>query len=277
MKWTKDENEVLLNNYHLGAEYISTILKNRNRLSIQHKMSRMGLKVSKETKSLICKKNSGKRNFDDYQYKVDDFTKDINEYKSYILGLIWTDGYLLKSRKTVSITMVKEDLEEIDWIFNKIGLWYKSDRKRVGKKESRTMSAYNPNLLDSLIDIGFDKKSFISPEKLFEIIPNNYIKYLIRGIIDGDGCFYTNKKNYTYQLSISSTYDQDWSFYIDFFNKMGLDFKVQKRVHKKSKSSIIRLCKRESVVELCKWLYDDYENDKIGLYRKYSKSLSFIK
>jgi hypothetical protein len=173
--------------------------------------------------------------------------------------------------------MVSDDLNELNWIFDKTGDWYKQYRKREKRRESLTLSAYNPNLLDSLINLNFDEKSYISPTKLFELVPDRYVKYLVRGIIDGDGCFYFNKKNYTYQLTIASTYEQDWSFYIDFFRERGFDFKVQKRVNKKSKSSIIRLCKRESIVNFCSWLYDGYENDKIGLQRKYNKSLFFIK
>jgi hypothetical protein len=237
----------------------------------------MGLRVSKETKSRISKENAHKRNFEDSYYSVNDFTVDINEYSAYVLGLLWTDGFLLKNRKTTGITIIKEDMLEINWIFEKVGNWYTSDRTRVDRKESRTLTAYNPYLLDSLISYDFDKKSYISPENLFSLIPQKYLKYLIRGIIDGDGCFYLNKKQYTYQLTIASTYEQDWSFYIDFFNKLGFEFKIQKRINKKSKSSIIRLCQRQKIEDLSKWLYDGYEIDKIGLPRKYNKSLLFSK
>ena len=276
MKWSNSEIEILKNNYHKGANYVSSIL-GRSRVSTQSKMSRLNLYIDSENKLLIQKNNSMKKNYANYDYKVSNFTIEINEYSSYILGLLWTDGYILKNRKTTSISMVSDDLNELNWIFDKTGNWYKQYRKREKRRESLTLSAYNPNLLDSLINLNFDKKSYISPTKLFELIPDRYVKYLVRGIIDGDGCFYFNKKNYTYQLTIASTYEQDWSFYIDFFRERGFDFKVQKRVNKKSKSSIIRLCKRESIVNFCIWLYEDYENDKIGLQRKYNKSLFFIK
>ena len=273
MKWTNDEIDILKDNYHKGANYVSSIL-GRSRISTQSKMSRLGFYIDDENKSLIQKNNS-KKNYTNYEYKVSNFTIDINEYTSYLLGLLWTDGYILKNRKTTSISMVSDDLNELNWIFDKTGYWYKQYRKRIGKRESLTLSAYNPELLNGLIDLNFDKKSYISPDKLFNIIPQEYLKYLIRGIIDGDGCFYVGKN--TYQLTIASTYEQDWSFYIDFFSKIGFDFKIQRRIHKKSKSSIIRLCKRESIISLCDWLYDGYLNDKIGLQRKYNKSLLFYR
>lgn len=274
MKWNENEIKLLKENYEKGASYLSSII-DRERSSIQHKLNRMGFKVSKETKSKISKENALKRTYD--EYSVNDFTKDINEYSSYILGLLWTDGFLLKNRKTTGITILKEDMLEINWIFNRVGNWYFNDRNRLNKKESRTLTGYNPILLNSLISLDFDKKSYYSPEKIFQLVPEKYLKYLIRGIIDGDGCFYINKKQYTYQLTIASTYEQDWSFYIDFFNKLGFEFKIQRRINKKSKSSIIRLCQRQKIEDLSKWLYDGYEIDKIGLSRKYNKSLLFSK
>jgi hypothetical protein len=276
MKWNENEINLLKENYEKGASYLESIL-DRDRSSIQHKLNRMGLRVSKETKSKISKENAHKRKFEDSYYSVSNFTVDINEYSAYILGLLWTDGFLLKNRKTTGITILKEDMLEINWIFEKVGNWYTIDRNRKNKKESRTLTGYNPNLLSSLISYDFDKKSYNSPKKLFDLVPEKYLNYLIRGIIDGDGCFYLNKKQYTYQLTIASTYEQDWSFYIDFFNKLGFEFKVQKRLNKKSKSSIIRLCQRQKIEDLSKWLYDGYEIDKIGLSRKYNKSLLFSK
>lgn len=276
MKWTEAEINIIKENYKMGASYLTSLL-DRDRSSIQHKLNRMGLKISKETKSKICKENASKRKFDDTSYLVKDFTKKINEYSAYVLGLLWTDGFILKNRKTTGITILKEDMLEINWIFNNIGNWCVSDRNRKGKRETRTLMTYNPYLLNSLISIDFDKKSYYSPQKLFNLVPEKYLRYLIRGIIDGDGCFYLNKSQYTYQLTISSTYEQDWLFYIDFFNKLGFEFKIQKRISKKSKSSIIRLCQRKKIEEFSKWLYDGYEIDNIGLSRKYKKSLLYSK
>lgn len=277
MKWTNEEINLLKDNYSNGTEFLSKIL-NRSKDSIIHKANRIGLYISKEYKFKISKINGHKRRgYKKENYSVSDITNNINEYSAYILGLLWTDGYILKNRNTIGLTMVKDDLSKIDWIFNKTGNWYMNDRKRIGKRESRTLTAYNPIFVDKLVSLDYDKKSFVSPYKVSEIIPSLYFKYFIRGIIDGDGCFYINHKNYTYQLTISSTYEQDWSFYIDFFNKNGFEFFIQRRISGENKSSIIRLCKRDKIFEFSKWLYDGYENDKIGLKRKYDKSILFIK
>lgn len=276
MKWTEDEINILRENHERGATYLTSLL-NRDKSSIQHKLSRMSLYISADIRSKISRDNAYKRKFTDSFYSVSNITKDINQYSAYILGLLWTDGFLLSKRKMTGITILREDMVEINWIFDKFGNWHVQDRIRLNRRESRTLTAYNPYLIDSLISYDFDKKSYYTPEKLFSIIPNDCIKYLIRGIIDGDGCFYINEKQYTYQLTIASTYEQDWDFYIDFFGNLGFEFKVQRRINTKSKSSIIRLCQRQKISDFSKWLYNGYEIDKIGLSRKYYKSLLFSK
>lgn len=112
MKWTESEINIIKENYKMGATYLTSLL-DRNRSSIQHKLNRMGLKVSKETKSKICKENAHRRKFDDTRYIFNDFTKKIDEYSAYVLGLLWTDGYILKNRKITGITILKEDMLEI--------------------------------------------------------------------------------------------------------------------------------------------------------------------
>lgn len=276
MKWTENEIDIINSNYEKGATYLSTIL-NRNLSSIQHKLSRMKLKASKETKIQSCRINALKKSFKSYPYKVPDFTKNINEYSAYILGILWTDGYLIPKTNTVGITIVNDDMTEIEWIFNKIGNWYYKKRKRENKRESGTLTAHNPSLFKSLLNYEFDKKSYQSPKILLNEIPKKYHKYLIRGIIDGDGCFYINKPQYTYQLTISSCYTHDWSFYLEYFNEIGFNFKMCRRTSKKGNSSIIILCQRQKLIDFSKWLYSGYEEDRIGLYRKYQKSLLFNK
>ena len=275
MKWTEEEIEYIKNNYKEGTEQIK--LENRTLKSIRAKARRLGLRISTETKIKICRVNAQKKFGKQIKYKVNEFLNEINEYSSYVIGLLWTDGYLHTGRKTINITMLKEDLIEIDWIFKKLGEWYIQDRKRKNRRESRTLSTYNPRISGQLTKYNFDNKSTNSPYLIFNLIPNNYQKYFFRGIIDGDGCFYVSGKNSSYQFSIASTYDQDWSFYLEFFKKMDLNPIIKKRIQKNGKSSMLRITGRKQVLKMIEWLYDGYEIDKIGLKRKYEKSCLFKK
>lgn len=277
MKWTNIEIEILKNNYKDGTEFLITKLK-RGRKSIIHKANRLGLFISKETKKKISGINSRKKRGKKENYRVGDITINIDKYSAYVLGLLWTDGYIIKNRNSVGISIIKDDMIDIKWIFEKTGNWYSQERKRENIKTSISLSAYNPNLYDKLIMLDYDKKSKVSPEKIYKLISDENIKYFFRGVIDGDGCFYVNKKNYTYQFSISSTYEQDWEFYINFFKCIGLDFSISRRIqNSRSKSSIIRMCGRKKIEVMINWLYDGYEEDLIGLKRKYYKSLLFLK
>ncbi len=275
MKWTKEEIELLRIKYPVfGTNGLLEL--NRSIASIHNKAKLLGIHILENTKSNIAKVNAT-TNRKYKEYKVSDLTTNINEYSAYILGLLWTDGYLQPKRNTTALTMLKDDLLEIDWIFKKTGNWYIQDRRRKGRRESRTISAYNPVFCNSLISLDYDRKSYISPCKIVKNIPEQYMRYFFRGVIDGDGCFYLNKKRYTYQLTIASTYEQDWSCYLKYFSKMGFIFSIQKRATIKSKSSIIRICKRDDIINLSRWLYDGYLEDGIGLTRKYNKSLLFYK
>lgn len=274
MKWTENDIEVLKKEFKNGSKHTALIL-NRSVSSVIHKAHILNLKVSKDIISEICSLNGSKYRGLKKSYRVDDLTKNINEYTSYIFGLIWSDGYVHFGRSNVSISMIREDLLDIDHIFKKTGNWYIQDRNRKNRKPSRTMNGYNPNFTDSLLDLDFKEKSYKSPYKIFNIIPDVYKKYFIRGIIDGDGCFYIGK-NGCYQMSIASTYDQDWSLYLDFFKNLDLDFRVVKKISKTGKSSAIRLTSKKSIMVLVKWLYDDYLDNNIGLSRKYNKSLLYL-
>lgn len=275
MKWSEIEIEILKNNYNEGTSKIK--LENRTAKSIKSKARRLGLRISTDTRTKINRENASKKAGKQMKYKVAEFLNNIDEYSSYIIGLLWADGYLNTDRKTLSITMLKEDLVELNFIFIKLGKWYIQDRKRKNRRESRTLSTYNPRLSEQLIIYNFTKKSTHSPYLIFDLIPKNYQRYFFRGIIDGDGCFYISEKNSTYQFSIASTYEQDWDFYLEFFKGMGLNAIVKKRIQKSGKSSIIRISGRKQILKMIEWLYDGYEIDKIGLKRKYDKSCLFKK
>lgn len=274
MKWSNEEIEYIKRNYENGTNLLK--LENRTVKSIRAKARRLNLKISKESKSRISQNNGSKKS-KKINYKVSDFLVSINEYSSYIIGLLWTDGYLNIDRKMLNITMLKEDLLEIEWIFNKLGDWYVQDRNRKNRRESRTLSTYNPMISEKLLEYNFDKKSKKSPTLIFDLIPSKYQKYFFRGVIDGDGCFYVSEKNSTYQFSIASTYDQDWKFYLDFLKNIGLNPIIKRRIHKNGKSSILRITGRRQILKLIEWLYDGYEIDKIGLKRKFEKSCLFKK
>jgi len=102
-----------------------------------------------------------------------------------------------------------------------------------------------------------------------------YHRYFFLGLIDGDGCFYFNKK--TRQFYITSGFEQDWSHIIKLFIYLNISqFECRKVKNKNgNKSSFIRIKKHNEILNLFNYLYPNgtYE---IGLKRKFIKCKEII-
>lgn len=98
----------------------------------------------------------------------------------------------------------------------------------------------------------------------------------LRGFIDGDGCWYFNKKNNTRQFTISGKKDQNWSFITDFLDNINIQYKVFQRYHStsNSNSSCLRICNKQHIKKLYDFIYQDRLD--IGLKRKQTKGKDLI-
>lgn len=205
---------------------------------------------------------------------ADKFISCETKYHAYLLGFMWADGYLLygKKRKEMRVEIVDDDMADIKNVFDTTGKWYFITRNRKNRKPQTTASGNNAKLCDYLYEKDYKEKSTVSPKKIIESIPKNFIKYFLRGWSDGDGCFYTNGT--TRQFSICGSYEQDWTFIEQIFKENDIDYKIQRRTHKTGKFSVIRIWNKKSLINLSKTLYQDY--DDIGLKRKYDKCQEII-
>jgi hypothetical protein len=94
-------------------------------------------------------------------------------------------------------------------------------------------------------------------------------------LIDGDGCFYINQKQYTYQFSVASSYKQDWSYLEDLLKNYDIKYSICKRqsINKKTgkmnSSSVLRITNKNDIKKFGEFIYKDYDSDQIGLNRKY--------
>ena len=96
--------------------------------------------------------------------------------------------------------------------------------------------------------------------------------YFFLGLIDGDGCFYINKKQYTYQFILSSTYDQDWSYMINLCEKLNISkYRIDHKKNKNNQSSSFRICRKNDIKILGYYIYQNFFLDQIGLKRKNEK------
>lgn len=210
-----------------------------------------------------------------------------NAESAYVLGLLWADGYFGGKHKnkyhdkfySIGIRISKDDLELTKHIFeksifNEWNKWKFYDYKNKNKSYKILLEAqlHSIDLCDIFLSFNFDKKSYISHEFVFNVIPENLHKYFIRGFIDGDGCFYIRKNKNGQSFSISSSVNQDWQFLQQYiYEKIKIDSKIIKSKNKKGKGSSLVIDKKNDIVKLGDYIYDGFNVDKIGFPRKHDK------
>ena len=273
--WLKEENDWLVENYKkLGLKECARFL-NLRLLQVRGRITKLNLKLLAETKSKLVSIKPEKCNINpELFYNIS--TKEI----SYLLGLIWADGFLNPSKNgqnsNIGFTMVKEDIDIIKPMLESIGKWNYYERKQPVEswKPSINVITNNKRILNFLIEHDFDKKSHISADKILSKIPDELKHYFFRGLIDGDGCFYYYKPengSTLRQFALASTYEQDWSYFEKLCKEKNIKYNIKRTIGKKSSSSVIRITNKDGILKLGEYIYKDLHEDNIGLVRKYEK------
>jgi hypothetical protein len=139
--YTEEEINFLKINYpKFGGSYCSLHL-NKTRNSILAKVKRLNLYLNDDIKSQIKSNNSlgwyNKIDDDSYNVGYEQF-KNINTPEiAYILGFIWSDGSFNKNKyhNDIRIENIRIDLDEIKFIFDKVGKWcYYTRKRKINKK-----------------------------------------------------------------------------------------------------------------------------------------------
>lgn len=189
----------------------------------------------------------------------------------YTLGFLWADGYIhnVFAKRRIAIEIQSDDANFLKNLFLSTGTWNIQKRKRINRKEQVAFITTNKFLFKYLIDLDYDKKSFCSPHKVLNIIPEKYKHYWFMGYFDGDGCFYHNDQHKLFQTSICSSYDQDWSAIEQIYQSLNIKYTIQRRIiHENSRHSAIRTAGRDSYFKIGQYMYRDRI---IGLSRKFEK------
>lgn len=276
MKYSLSDIDFLEKNYATnGSNFCARELK-RSKKSVSDKASRLGLRPDKETHSRLCKEGKFKT---DEEYKVNPsiFITPKNPEVCYILGLLWADGCLAKGSKAISLECAKIDVDIFAPIFLKTGDWTFYTRKRGHWKRTVTINTHNERIYDFLSQNDYLNKSSSSACKILSIIPDHLKKYWFRGLIDGDGSFYINKKNDSCaRVQVSSSINQDWAYLSNLFNSLGLTFTIAKINSKSGNSSLFQMCGKSKIKQFCDYLYDGYKDDLIGLPRKFESAMYIL-
>lgn len=190
----------------------------------------------------------------------------------YLMGLIWGDGYVSKKNNLCSVSLVREDMEEISFIFDKFGNWAKRLFKSGEDREQLSISIIDRNLHLFLSDMDFQIKSKESPTKILSTIPEDLRHYFWRGFFDADGCWYISKTGGEHGCFLYGSYEQEWSDAEALLQSLNIKYTLEKKINKSGhRVSVIRIRNLKGIYGLGSYIYNGFEIDKIGLTRKYQK------
>lgn len=271
-KWNIEDDNWLIENYKiLGPDKSANELGLR-KSQIENRIFKLKLKLPVELKNSLQSIKPEKCNINPNLF-LNITTKEI----AYLLGLIWADGFLNPSKNgrnsNLGFVMVKEDIEIIKPMLDSIGKWNYYERKQPVDtwKPSINVITNNKRILNFLIEHDYGIKSQASADKILSKIPDNLKHYFFRGLIDGDGCFYhyIPKKGSTLrQFALTSTYEQDWSYFEKLCESLDIKYKIKRTTNNKSSSSVIRITNKDGIKRLGNYIYTNFDSDNIGLIRK---------
>ncbi len=277
-KWKEEDIEFLKENYSKNGTEFCAINLDRNKNSVFKRANRLGLKLDKNVVGEINKKAQIKfqdeRPNSDFNINIEQFLYINKKEVAYFLGFLWADGYIIKKRNEIRMEIINDDLCKIKIVLKTLGKWTYATRQR-GNKKIGSITTNNKKLVQFLIDNDYENKSYMSANKILSKIPLELKHYFFRGLIDGDGCFYISK-NKEKRLSISSGYDQDWSYVKDICSLINVKFYEHRNHYKTGSYSVIEFNGVNSKI-FGDYIYKDYQIDNIGLNRKYIKYLEIVK
>lgn len=178
-KLTEEQERKLVEEYILGAP-------------VKVLMEKYGFKTKKSISDKVKKYygaeaiEQARKNRKSYTISFDGVT---NCFNAYLLGLMLTDGYIIDENK-FGIDLTDEDcIQFLSKITQKEYSVY--DSSELGKKKRFRLVFSDKKSVDKFAEYGVVKrKSKILEEIKLSPEEEIFLPYIIRGIIDGDGCIY---------------------------------------------------------------------------------------
>lgn len=180
-KLTNAEEKQLVEEYISGASVVSLMQKYgyKTKKSITDKVKKYYPDNFQE--KIINARDNRK----DYQITFEGVT---DNFSAYFLGLMLTDGYIQDNNK-FGIDLTDEDC--IKFISDVTGKTYNYYDDGENKKTRYRLVFSNKEIVKKLEEYGVTRrKSKIIPAISLSEKEQKFLPYLIRGIIDGDGCIY---------------------------------------------------------------------------------------
>lgn len=267
-QYSNEEIEFLKENAPKFGAQICAEKLNRKVDSVRYKLSRLGI-CSRRDKSLTKEDISNLEFKSSFKELSLDFSKtNTPKELAYFLGFFWADGYNKPKDKALVIEITEEDGTVLEPIFMRLATFSIYKRNREGRKPQITFYYRDEYLFEFINSLGKYPNSTESHEKVLRFIPDEYLLYFLRGLIDGDGSYYLSDK--AVQFNIASAINQDWSYLQCILKKYGMETTVNKTESEKGNSSHLRCSNPSKIKAFLNVLYK--VKDHIWLDRKYLKA-----
>jgi hypothetical protein len=209
-----------------------------------------------------------------HQVKEDQFINPTTPLAVYMIGLLWADGYILPPY-VVTLTTTYPDAKYFIPLFLKTGKWKYYDKifeNHPNWKINCNIKTSNKHLVEFLVKNDYESKSYKSANKILSTIPQNLKHYWFRGLLDGDGYIHTDNKG-CHRISFSSNIHQDWNYLESLCKELNLQYHILKDDRNNHISSVFSVSGKYKVLKLCEFIYNNFDEDQIGLKRKHDKFL----
>ena len=243
-------------------------LYNTSRTAIYKKLNKFAIHQRSKSQARLESQKQGKLP-QKYFHINEDFFKKWSPQTAYVLGLLITDGCV---SKTGVISLCVNDQELLEKVKKALG----SEHKITPSEHQKGLYCFyfaRKNMVEDLRKIG------ITPQKSLKVrfpqVPDRFLRDFIRGIFDGDGTVFFEKRTQKSLLLKSKFGAGSKSFVVDLelhLQKLGLPKRTIYTSKTKNGNYFYFVYGHEDSKKLFNILYKDASQD-LFLGRKYQKFL----
>lgn len=177
--------------------------------------------------------------------------KNLDRDSYYYLGLLATDGSICKNRVELSFKDGDEDIlfKFKNYLKSEINIRERIHNKKQGVYKAFRIAFRNIEIVNYLNSIG------ISNNKTYNLKLNLEFNFdLLRGIIDGDGCFITKTNKRCHRMTIITASLDFRNQISEFLNKFNINHSFEDRFNK---HFYLHVRQTDSLFNLIEYLYND--------------------
>ncbi len=264
--FTLEESQILTDNYFTtGPAILSrTLLPHRTPAQIASRANHMGLSFDP---SLI---GHHLRNKEDLSHIIGVKTP----FAAYMLGFLWADSTVHKRTFEIELKIVQSDFSDIRDLWLSTAKTWRYSQRDDGDPKHQIQAIVEINhqpLHAFLVQSGYLFKSGDSAASIIDVISPHLKHYWWRGYFDGDGGFTCS--DHTRRVTLTSCYEQDWSFFKTLADELGLHYRLSQFRDDNRAASSINI---ENEANLRRFMDYIYRGETFGLSRKRQAYLDYL-